>query len=67
MIESRSTNRLSSRFAIMVDYPLIVDSKGESRGAGVLEHGQWSLGHGSRLMVGADPRAARAIAFCPGV
>ena len=41
----------------MVDYPLIVDSKGESRGAGVLEHGQWSLGNGSRLMVGADPRA----------
>ncbi len=41
----------------MVDYPLIVDSKGESRGAGVLEHGQLSLVRVSRLVVGADPRA----------
>ena len=40
----------------MVHCPLIDRSKGESRGAGVLEHGQWSLVRGSRLMVGADPR-----------
>ena len=45
----------------MVDCPLIDRSNAGSRGAGVLKLGKWSLGPGSGLMVGADPRGVAGL------